>query len=99
MRCAFNSIRGIGTAVILGRIGLHPLADRPDLLLLFSFPRFIHGLSVFLPGGNVSERLEHAGHRHAGEKMRGLVRSRELGKSLSRIDGLSQTGISSADHE
>ena len=86
--------------MILRRVGLHPLADRPDLLLLFSFPRFIHGLSVFLPGGIVSERLEHTGHGHAGEEMRGLIQSRRiLGKSLSRTEDLSQTGEEGAGQE
>ena len=77
---------GVVAAVILGRIRLHPLPNRPDLLLLFSLPGIVHGLSVFLPGGIVRERLERAGHRHAGEKMRGLVQSRAA-DSAARVLG------------
>src|SRR5438552_18942887 len=75
---------GVVAAVILGRIRLHPLANWPNLLLFFSGPRLVHGLSVLLPAGIMRERLERACYRHAREKMRGLIKSGcVLGKSRS----------------
>src|SRR5207237_3817851 len=66
---------GVVAAMILGRIRLHPLANRPNLLLFFSGPRLVHCLSVLLPGGIMRERLEHTRHWHAREKMRSLIKS------------------------
>ena len=67
---------GVVAAVILRRIRLHPLANRPNLLSFFSGPRLVHCLSVLLPGRIMRERFEHARHRHAREKMRSLIKSR-----------------------
>src|SRR5437667_3150565 len=62
-------------AVILGRIRLHPLANRPNLLLFFSRPCLVHRLSVLLPCGIMRERLECACYGHPRQKMRGLIKS------------------------
>src|SRR5437762_13942628 len=62
-------------AVILGRIRLHPLANRPTLLLFFSRPRLVHRLSVLLPCGTMRERVDGACYGHAGQKVRGLIKS------------------------
>src|SRR5947207_3901518 len=65
---------GVVTAVILGCVRLHPLANRPNLLLFFSRPRLVHRLSVLLPCGIMGERLEWPCYSHAGPKMRGLAK-------------------------
>ena len=83
--------------MVLGRVRLHPLANRPDLLLLFFRPGIVHGLGVFLPVGSVGERLEHTGHRHAGEETCRFIQSGSIldkgwTGGLARIGGLRQTG-------
>src|SRR6266567_3852015 len=66
---------GVVAAVILGRIRLHPLANRPNLLLFLSRPRLVHCLRMLLPGGIMRERLEYACYGHACQKMRGLIKT------------------------